>query len=1346
MRCWILFAFFIFLNVLYSAEQLIDYTHLGREQGLNQVTVTDIAQSKDGLIWIATLDGINQFDGYEVKQYYLNRAKKSSLISRLILDKNDQLNAISNDGLYQYDKILDRFISVFSLPNEENVGVLKEVASDKDSFWLGTNTGYIFLIKDNKVISSYKLRSSKNNDGRNKIEIRSLVVDESSRVWVGTNKGLWLKGKNHTGFIEYTSSKDSSFKSLKKPVKNLDLFNNYLLIATYEGLYGLNLVSNQLDLIIGPKTHELPKERTMINQVVSFSNSEVILATQKGALKYDFLSKKIHHLTRTLNTDTSIMVNRVFVDNQNSIWVGTELHGAFYGYYNRYVKHYSERSFQDFCNLSNVIYAIRAIDDKLIIGSWGRGLSVIEIENNSCKNLVSDKADINSYLKRAVSFEIGKERELWIGTSGGGLIRYDLVSDEAKHYLPDQSKFGISDADVFAIEFDGEDKVWFGTSGGLSSFSYSKNQFEHFYEAESSLFNNKIYSLELAGTSLWIGTQYGIDRLNTSTLQFERDSLDSELKSIKTTIYDLELLENGGLAIATLGDGLYFASKDNIVNHFHSENRLPSNTVYRVLQDESGRVWGSSNNGIFVLENDFTHLLNITVDEGLQGSEFTTAADISKNNDKLYFAGLNGFNEFNTISLTTMNNYNRPIIRDFYLNNRKVELDKVNRFTDGKSLLVATRINLSYRDSVVGFDFSAPNFIAPLKIKYRYKLEGLHQEWLPAEASNKRAVYTNLPHGDFRLLVNASDIHGNWTDQYAALEIRVSPPFWLTWWAKLLYALTIIFSPIVIYYYRSQALRKRAEMLEISVKERTQELAVQKNIVEKLLQQKNNEFINISHEFRTPLTLILGPVKRLFEKVRPEEHVALNLIQTNAERLLKLVDELLEIEKLKIDKALPKQVYILDSLLIEIVHAYEYAAQSSQLSFVSYIEEGICVEVLHDSIEKILSNLLSNAIKYNVHNGSIQLSITSDSSLLKIRVSDTGIGMANNIQERIFKKFERGDNRPLQAHGSGVGLSVVQEIVHAHGGSIWVQSRENVGTEFEIEMPCVIERSSKSFTRNGKQQDSNRSLAKESIEQFEIDDNKPVVLVIEDDPQMRQYIYQVICENYQCVTAIDGESGLQIAEDLIPDIVICDVMMPGISGHQVCKSLKENNKTSHIPMLMLTARIDKASRMQSWKLLADEYLTKPFEDDELIVRVSSLLRLRENLQSFYSQVSLGRADAKFELDFGAEVNSAKSDKDADFVCRINQILNENYESAKLSVGFLSAQLYMSERQLRRKIKALMGLSPVELIKQFRLEKAILFLRDGEAPSVVSLKAGFSSHSYFSQEFKKYTGQVPGEFS
>ncbi len=616
--------------------------------------------------------------------------------------------------------------------------------------------------------------------------------------------------------------------------------------------------------------------------------------------------------------------------------------------------------------------------------------------------------------------------------------------------------------------------------------------------------------------------------------------------------------------------------------------------------------------------------------------------------------------------------------------------------------------------------------------------------------------------------MKAKNSRGIWSGNDVALKISIAPAPWLTWWAYTLYAITTLFLVWFTFNKRTQWLKRRATELENTVTVRTKELASEKEKVEQLLSKKNEEFTNVSHEFRTPLTLILGPIKQLKAWTKEDRYKQkLNVVQRNSLRLLRMVDQLLNLETFRVKAITQKSPQAIGKITQLVAEAFADLAEEKQITFNIETIEPVCFDFTPDAFEKIILNLLSNAIKYTKPGGAISISATRyENNRYQIQVSDTGIGIAKDKLEKVFERFNRVmDENSEQVTGSGIGLALVKSLVESHDGSVKLESELGQGTTITVTLPIVNEVDESQI--NVHQNDEIIAMELMNVSSSELHENtlaqtaeaiqstgKPTVLVIEDNDDMRQYIIESIGQQFNTLVAADGQAGLELAIQEVPDLIISDIMMPKLDGYQTTKALREAQITNHIPVVLLTARGDRDSRLKGWEEKADEYITKPFDVEELIIRISNLIEIRNILKRRFSETVFEQTEQapeslvqEMDGDSGnlsiVEINTQKLQQE--FINQLNQQIESVYMNAELGVIDLAKSVNMSERQFYRKLKSVIDMTPSEYLRRFRLEKSKEVLRSGKTANFTAFEVGFSSQAYFSKCFKAQYNLTPKQF-
>lgn len=637
----------------------------------------------------------------------------------------------------------------------------------------------------------------------------------------------------------------------------------------------------------------------------------------------------------------------------------------------------------------------------------------------------------------------------------------------------------------------------------------------------------------------------------------------------------------------------------------------------------------------------------------------------------------------------------------------------------------------------------------PRHNQVQYKIKGLNTNWqnLPNGSDSKEIDY--LPEGKYQLQARVSNNHGLWSDS-PTLNLVVLPPWWLSSAAKVIYLLAFLTLVTGLFLYRTRAIRARAQKLEKTVQQKTEQIRTEKQTVERLLASKEQEFINISHELRTPLTLMTGPLKAVSGKSQNAEvEKALNMACRNGERLHRMVDQLLHLERIELENELHKTVKNVTQVLALITESYEVYAARKAITLKLSTPENCFMQLVPDALDKIYINLLSNAIKYSNHDGEIIIKATFDKTQgLALSVKDQGIGIKDDALPQVFDKFYRVEDKQSENEsGAGIGLALVKSLVQSHQGSININSIYGLGTEVIVILPAslAVNETVKSIVNQDLLSQELATLQvmpdADASEESDHDDNEKLkLLIIEDTADMREYISDSLSHQYQCHSAANGQIGLHQAQEIMPDLIICDVMMPVMDGFELTQNIKQNPLTCHIPVILLTARGDKDSRLTGFRALADDYIAKPFDAQELLIRADNLVSLRKLLRQRHAEVVRSGESLTEEND------SQLNEKDAAFVDKVTDIINKQLDDEEFSTEQLSAKVFMSERQLQRKLKALIDYTPREYLQHLRLIAAQTLLLNGERVTDVSLKTGFSSSSYFTRCFKAKYNMTPKQFA
>ncbi|MEJ2596433.1 MAG: hybrid sensor histidine kinase/response regulator transcription factor, partial [bacterium] len=813
-------------------------------------------------------------------------------------------------------------------------------------------------------------------------------------------------------------------------------------------------------------------------------------------------------------------------------------------------------------------------------------------------------------------------------------------------------------------------------------------------------------------------------------------------------------------------------------NSITTDQGLPSNTIMAIEIDNSGIICASTPKGISKIDPRDLTVHNYDVEDGLVSREFIEQSSFKDNNGWLYFGGRNGFTYFHPDSLKE-NKFIPPV----YITSLTVAGEP--KYFD-KPLYELEDIELGYNENDFSFDFVALNYINPQKNQYAYMLEGYDEDWIQSE-NRRTAFYTNLSPGKYTFRVKGSNNDGYWNEEGAHLALFIHPPFWKTWWAYLFYAMVFI---IVVYMLRRNELRK------INLR---QELELEHINAEKMAEldkEKSKFFSNISHEFRTPLTLILGPLDRVIERLRKEENKTdLSIVRRSALRLQTLVNQLLSLSKLESGKmklrARQENIVRLTHLYLQSFHSMA-EDREIKLAFESDAEEYM-VYVDTIKFEKVVNNLLSNALKYTDKGGEINVSVSGttppappsngsdsvkeNSSVfsppaaagetqrgqetggIRITFSDTGTGIPEEDLPHVFDRFYQVDEKQMKTTlGTGIGLALTKELVELHQGTSSVQSETGKGTVFTVILPSGKDHlSADEIVETGKHTPDTdddllnddylfmNEVGAETKTKSDVpgDDALPLLLIVEDNEDMRSYIKSYLEGDYNIIEAEDGEEGAEKAVEHIPDLIVSDLMMPKMDGNQMTARLKTDERTSHIPVILLTAKASRESKLEGLETGADDFLTKPFDADELVARVNNLVHQRKHLREVFGRkLSFMSSPGPDELK-----DSGITSMDEQFLSKAYEVAEREMSDPEFGVSAFSRQMGLSRMQLHRKLTALTDQSASEFIKIIRLNKAAVLLKSKNATAAeIAYDVGFNTPAYFSTCFKEHFGISPSEYT
>ncbi|MBN2167273.1 MAG: response regulator [Marinilabiliaceae bacterium] len=1382
--------FFLLLLLLipvffYAQPGTFKFRRLNISDGLSNSQVRCVFVDRKGFAWIGTIAGLNRYDGYSIKVFRNDPADTLSLgvtsVYRIREDYDGNIWFFApNNSFSIYDPLTETFGSnheLFNIGFDVDRNNISELLIDNQmNLWLSNNTFGIFCFDRKRGVVKNLIHSDKNEKSLISDRIFDIAKDSHGDIWSINSDGVVEKIDHNTFDVVDRISiqlhlKADGYQSLRLFIDSDD----DIWVFSESDATGLYFYSQKLKRIVRFSSSSLQYRLNsdIITGIEQDEKGNIWIGTDHGGINIiDKTNFSVHVLLNEVGVDNSLSQNSVTAmhrDKNGIIWVGTYKNGL--NYYHPHLfqfgleKHHPFRKGGLPANDINCF----AEDNKgnLWIGTNGSGLIFYDNATGKYELLKHDPMNSSSLSNDVVvSLCMDDEGKLWIGTYYGGLNVFDGKIFTRYLHDPDNSE-SISDNRIWQIYQDSRQRIWIGTlGGGLDMYDNMTRRFLHFKAgALNSIQSDFVLSLmEHSNGTLWIGTASGIDVLDPRTGRFTHYG---HVEGDSTTLGNDVVLsmcedERGWLWIGTRGGLSCFDPKIEEFRRFALSDGLPDNNVTSVLYGDDGSIWISTLNGISnirILKSDNLHnmqynLHNYDVVDGLQGIEFNERSGFKTRKGELLFGGANGFNRFHPSDILNDSIVGNLILTNLKLNNQIVG---VNESIEGrvilkKSISEQEKIVLKHNQNLFSIEFASINYLKPEKVQYRYKLEGFNNKWITVDARSRNATFTNLNPGDYVFKVVAYNEANKVVSNIASINIEVIPPFYAT---NIAYAIYIVlFFLIIVVLIRIIVRREHLKF------EREQELTHHQRMHE-LDNMKIRFFTNISHEFRTPLTLILTPVEKLIKTVNDEELKGqLVIIQRNARRLLNLVNKLLDFRKMEVKNiSINLSFGNIIRFMRETVDTFSDLSESKSidLSFRSSINE-LFIYFDHDKIEKVLFNLLSNAFKFTPPNGLITVTVDSfnqgearnsifgGSPYIELRVADTGIGISKDKQELVFERFFQSDNSGVMVNqGSGIGLSLAQEFVRLHKGTIHVESELEQGSTFIVRLPIISDDGKN--VDEAKATEVNEAVNEEIVGSFGDGDrgelvdvkhgnNFERVVIVEDNEDLRFYLKDNLKKKYQIIEAINGNDAWQKIIDYNPTLIVSDIMMPGMDGIELTKKVRSEEATSHIPVILLSARSTNEQKLEGFNAGADDYITKPFNYEILEIKIDKLINQRKDFQQ--------SLHLHYEVKPG-EIGVTSLDEK--FIQKALQLVEENISNSDYSVEKLSKEMSVSRGHLYNKLSALTGKTPIEFIRVMRLKRAAQLLGKSQLTvSEIAFDVGFNDPKYFSKYFKDEFGISPSEYA
>lgn len=1339
--------------------ETLRFQHLNKRLSFN--TVECIFQDHKGFLWIGTHKGLNRYDGIEIQIFESDPNDTTTLsndhIRKIAEDRDGDLWIATENGLNLYNRKLDRFFRYFHQPDQPRTlpdNLISDLLVDrKGNVWIATRELCLFNPETNDFARFSPLVRQEGDEYLTNYH-NFVYEDREGRIWFGHWRTLYIFNKEKQALELFFDG--NRYPLGKNPFWHFqemtqDSTGTYWFATNQAGLFKFRFPSSPISL---------PINRTVLEKHPD----------QIG--KNDFLSQY-----RILN---------IFVDRKDWLWISIENNGLIVLDTERKPRYRFKNQPENPHSLSgNSVWSIyEDHQGRMWFGLWMAGIDFIDPHEKKIFAFTKREGLSNEIVTTFVEDEKGN---LWIGTDGGGLNYFDRENGTFKHYIHDPNQpNSLSSNAVLSLCYDDLGNLWIGTwNGGINILPRDKHGFIHLHSNNSPLPSNHIFALvNLGNGKMAIGTYGGglsIYDIYAQKWEVYQSNPQNPQSLQSNNIFVLFKDSSNRLWIGTLSDGLALFEKDSKTGQalFHRFVHNPSdsqsitdNRIHSIFEDPLHHIWIATSNGLNEYDPNTKKFRVYRKEHGLP-SNFITAI-IGDHHQNIWISTLGGLTRFDikTRRFRAYESISPPPEGQFHLNavlyTRRGELCfgttagflmfhpngiRENPFpppivlTDfkifnqsvsiGKQSVLKSHISeteklvLPYWASVFSFDFAALNFTHPEKNQYAYKMEGFESKW-NFVGNQHHATYTNLGPGHYVFRVKAANNDGVWNEEGISLPIYITPPFWKTWIAFALYGGIALgtFYLIMRYRLRQQKLRHDLEMEHVKF--------------EKLLEAdkiKTHFLTNISHELRTPIMLILGPLEHLLKNhLEPPLKSTIEITLRNAQRLMRLLNQFIAFTSLETPeiKFKPVQKDIVQFVREIYLSFQEYARlQPIDFQFQTNIPYGL-TWFDPDILDKILYNLLSNAFKFTPEKGKITLSLQytqekNKEHTITLQVEDTGIGIPKDQLDRIFDPYYQVDQpQKTKFKGLGLGLYITRELAELHQGSISVKSTEGKGTLFSFQFPVdemILEKPNTLPKEKALVTHSEFSPHTGEESSFS------TLLFIDDDPDLHRYIHLVFDPHYKVLSAFDGKEGLEKAIALVPDLIISDVEMPEINGYELCEKIKGNEKTSHIPVLLLTVHSQLDQKIKGIQIGADDYLAKPFEVEELKARVSNLLESRRKMREYFvRQVLLEPKD------------TSVLSLDEKFLLRTKQVVENRLSDWKLNADALSHELGISRTQLYRKLRSLTGQTVHEFIRTIRIKRAAQLLEKRKMKiSEIAYAVGFNDLNYFSRCFRKQFGKSPSEY-
>ena len=1311
-----------------------------QEDGLPNNQIQSIYQDSKGWMWIGTSHGLSRFDGYSFRNFFSSPEDTLSIAGNLIRvikedSKGNLYIGTESGGLNFYDRNKERFTQPYKNHPEfkyrdVSVNAIEEDAND--NVWIGTDFNLMRIDSSMELVSiSPDMMESEQPFIGN--FVRKLKFDKKGILWIGTNNGLF---KYNPKTNEIRPFNLPLGKDYNKEIWEIFIDDDgSIWIGTYSsGAFIIDPATNKVEAI--QLTPDMSRSET-VRTISKGCMDDYWIGTRGGLFVYSKTEGIIDYYINKTREPNSLSNNSILSlhhDSNGEIWIGTR------GGLNLLAK--SKQAFRNFNAMpgdnsylnSSTVYCFWIDEgEKIWIGTEDGGINIYDPATKKYDYLMVDENRRNSISRNCIkTFLKDNQNQLWVGTYLGGIDVIDLQTKNIKHFKHDPEQPGsLANNIVWDICMDKDGEIWIGTSLGVNKYIPKANKFEHYIQL---LGSEDAYWIEPdSNGNIWIG---GSDEIvvfnkNRNTINRFYEHSRGMFETSKNEIW---------ITTSDKGIANYSASKGPL-KYYTENDGLSNNRALCILEDDDANLWISTSNGLSKFNPKNESFQNFTSKNGLNNNQFCYGAAYKNKNGELLFGSISGFNMFDPKEVIPVNNQVPIVLTGLKVFNKTVSISDDPKSILTKSISETDHLILDYDQDLFTVEFAALNFVNSESNLYSYLLEGFTDEWTePSKA--RSATYTNLNPGEYTLRIKKVTPGNKIIGNECKLRITIRPPFWKTNWFLLIIYMFILFLIFILvrFFINREKIKSQLVLERVNARK-----------LHEVDMMKLRFFTNISHEIRTPLTLIIAPLEKMLGKKLSDEELQGNLqiMHRNAKNLDRLINQLLDFRKLQSGNL---KLNLTDADIVSfvrniVVSFNDYAQEKNINLTFNTLKKRLFISFDPDKIEKILNNLLSNAFKYTDPGGEIKVNLSvifasdtndfsnqdTEKQYVELIIKDTGEGIATKHLSKIFMRFfqtDEGNRNP----GAGIGLSLVKELVDLHRGTIDVASKPGKGSKFTIRIPLETFQKAETINlANKKEEVKAEPETSELIDSSEM--LSKIMLIIEDNTDVRQFIASHFNSTYKIYQAPNGKEGWEFALKVVPDIIISDIIMPKMDGYELCKKLKNDVRTSHIPVLLLTAMHSKEHELKGLNIGADDYITKPFDLSVIQAKVENLLSIRESLRNKYSSTVVLEP-----------TNVVLASPDERFLRNAIEVIESNISDSDLDIESFATLVGVSRMQLYRKLHALTDMTVKEFIRHIRLKRATQLLVQKKLNiSEIAYEVGFKDLSHFRKCFKQEYGMSASEY-